>query len=330
MSSFRPALAPPGRLARLGIVLDTRNALARLREIAGMADRAGLDGLWVDEAPACAGGQCRLEALAALASAASDVARARLGVMLDVSRRPPSVVATAVGTLAVALGGRLEIGFSGGRLESADATDRACRLTEYATAVRSLLSGDSFAATDSSDARDTGTGAVSPGAGGPPISIEVLGAPAAAHAVRVADNVVIPAAAVRDVRSAIAEVRKACTAAGRDPSGLGVSVVLPVSIGRTSAEARARADAEPLFQALGHPAEVGIFGTLEQCQDRVIELAHWGVTELRCVLPNSLDVPDVIAQLTAVVVGTHPLTPNAPRSRPPDPPAGWGGRSSRR
>ena len=102
---------------------------------------------------------------------------------------------------------------------------------------------------------------------------------------------------------------------------------VPVSIGRTSAEARARASDEPLFREIGHPAAFGIFGTLEQCQARAIELAHLGVTDLRCILPNTPDVHDAIAQLTAIVVGTlGVLTPNAPRSKGPDPPRGWGGR----
>jgi len=104
-----------------------------------------------------------------------------------------------------------------------------------------------------------------------------------------------------------------------------------VSIGRTSAEAHARASHDPRFHDIGHPATRGIFGTLEQCQDRAIELAHLGVTDLRCLLPNTPDVHDAIAQLTAVVVGTvDVLTPNSPRSKAPDPPEGWGGRPVRR
>ena len=53
-------------------------------------------------------------------------------------------------------------------------------------------------------------------------------------------------------------------------------------------------------RALGHPRDVGIFGTLEECQDRVIALAHAGISDLRCILPAAPDVHDVIAQLTAV------------------------------
>ncbi|HTE69152.1 MAG TPA: hypothetical protein VK942_10405, partial [Actinomycetes bacterium] len=101
-----------------------------------------------------------------------------------------------------------------------------------------------------------------------------------------------------------------------------------VSIGRTVAEAAARWHAEPAFAALGPPEQAGVFGTLEQCHERVIALAHAGVTDLRCVLPNAPDVHDVIAQATAMSVGTvAELAPGAPRSPAPPPPEGWGGRS---
>ena len=90
---------------------------------------------------------------------------------------------------------------------------------------------------------------------------------------------------------------------------------LPVSIGRTPAEAEARVAIDPGLSAFGDPRADGLFGTLETCQARVVELAHAGVTDLRCVLPDVPDVHDVIAQLTAVVVGqasTH--RPDTPRS----------------
>ncbi len=75
-------------------------------------------------------------------------------------------------------------------------------------------------------------------------------------------------------------------------------MMVPVSIGRTTAEANARAEADPAFRDVGDPRDVGVFGTLEQCQERVIELAHAGVSDLRCVVPNAPDMPDVLAQLT--------------------------------
>jgi hypothetical protein len=101
--------------------------------------------------------------------------------------------------------------------------------------------------------------------------------------------------------------------------------LLPVSVGRTTAEARARASLD--YAGYGHPERDGIFGRLEECQDQVIALAHQGVTDLRLVLPDAGDVGDVVAQLTAMVVGDRErLRPDAPRSPSPEAPKDWGGR----
>jgi len=144
----------------------------------------------------------------------------------------------------------------------------------------------------------------------------------------VTDDVLVAAADVDRVAEQARVMREAFGLAGRDPGSLGVAVRLPVSIGRTVAEAAARWNAEPAFANLGPPTRAGVFGTLEQCHERVIALAHAGVTDLRCVLPNAPDVHDVIAQATAMTVGTvATLSPGAPRSEPPPPPEGWGGRS---
>lgn len=87
---------------------------------------------------------------------------------------------------------------------------------------------------------------------------------------------------------------------------------------------------DPDFIRFGHPAEIGIFGTLEECQDRVIALAHAGITDLRCVVPATPDVHDVIAQLTSMTIGTvDVLVPGSLRSPAPPPPEGWGGRPDR-
>jgi alkanesulfonate monooxygenase SsuD/methylene tetrahydromethanopterin reductase-like flavin-dependent oxidoreductase (luciferase family) len=289
--------------------------------VAKICDRAGIDVVWVADPGTSADEHPRLEAWMALTLAGLDTSRGRIGAMLDIALRPPATLAAMAGMLDVALGGRLEIGFAGGPErehrplagEAPEWTPRAGRLEEYVRIVRTLLE------------------AASPEPAGPPVSVEVTDSLGIGVAARVADDVVIPAMAVPDLPAMIEQVRAGCEASGRDPSSLGIAVELPVSIGRTSAEAQARASAESLFRTIGHPLKVGIFGTLEQCQDRVIELAHAGVTELRCILPNTVDVHDVIAQLTAMVMGTvDVLSPNAPRSPAPDPPEGWGGRSWRR
>ena len=101
--------------------------------------------------------------------------------------------------------------------------------------------------------------------------------------------------------------------------------LLPVSIGRTTTEAKARAGLD--FAGYGHPETDGIFGRLEECQDQVVALAHQGVTDLRLVLPDAEDIDDVVAQITSMVVGNMAvLRPDAPRSPSPGAPEQWGGR----
>ena len=70
------------------------------------------------------------------------------------------------------------------------------------------------------------------------------------HAFRVADDVVLPAWRFPDLETAADEVRAEALDAGRDPTDLGVAALVPVSIGRTRAEAKARVAADPVFEAL--------------------------------------------------------------------------------
>jgi hypothetical protein len=139
-----------------------------------------------------------------------------------------------------------------------------------------------------------------------------------------ADDAVIDATrigGIAHVPGVIDMLRQGCQQFRRDPATLGIALEVPVCVGRTYAEAAARAGEDRRFE------DVGIFGTLEQCQSATVALAHAGVTDLRCFLPDAPDLPDVIAQLTAMVIGSAAvLSPNAPRSPDPAPPEGWGGR----
>ena len=112
------------------------------------------------------------------------------------------------------------------------------------------------------------------------------------------------------------------------PIELGVAAT-PAGVDRPHAgRGRRPSRRGPGLHARRRPGQVGIFGTLEECQDRVIALAHAGITDLRCIVPATLDVHDVIAQLTAITVGTTDvLVPGSLRSPAPPPPDGWGGRS---
>lgn len=339
MEEFRPTIAPPGRLTRLGIVLDTRNAPARLREVARMCDRAGIDALWTRDHLAPTEEGPSLESWTALTMAALDTSRVRAGATLNFEFRPPAILAAMAGTLDAALAGRLELALSPGWLEHEhrdfgfdfpDTAARTKQLEEYAGALRSLLKGRTVTSAGAYELHEAELGVASPQPAGPTLSIEAVSPTQIEAAARVADNVVVPAASVRDIRAAVSLIHETCEKQDRDPSTLGIALEVPVSIGRTHAEAQARAETESLFRAVGHPAKVGIFGTMEECQTRVIELAHAGVTDLRCIPPNAPDIPDVIAQLTAIVIGSRDiLSPNSPRSKAPDPPKTWGGRAFR-
>jgi alkanesulfonate monooxygenase SsuD/methylene tetrahydromethanopterin reductase-like flavin-dependent oxidoreductase (luciferase family) len=307
MAAFQPTLAPPGRLVRLGVVLDARNPGGRLAEVARMCDRAGIGAVWVDDSVP---GRLPPPAPAAwttLAALARTTTRARLGAMLTAGRGP----APPPTSLAALAGDRLEVSF--------------------------LAPGDVRAAVDAFLAQLDPSGGQAAGPRTPParptVAVEVgdperLDRERLAWLARVADDVLVTAADVGRVAEQARELRATFALAGREPDSLGVAVRLPVSIGRTVAEAAARWDAEPAFAAIGRPEQAGVFGTLEQCHERVIALAHAGVTDLRCVLPNAADIHDVIAQVTAMTVGTvATLAPGAPRSPAPPPPEGWGGRS---
>jgi alkanesulfonate monooxygenase SsuD/methylene tetrahydromethanopterin reductase-like flavin-dependent oxidoreductase (luciferase family) len=287
---FRPTLPPAGRLVRLGLILDTRNDPSRLSDTARMCDGAGIDTVWLEDRLVGEQDVAPKDALAALSTIAGDVRRARLGAMLDPAFRLPEDLAATVRELDDALGGRLELSFTAGS-------------GDYVAIVRGLL--------------DRATLAIAGDAG-----------PAFDVAARVADDVILPASGPGAAARLVDLLRDACERNERDAATIGVAMVVPVSIGRTTAEASARADADPLFRNVGDPRDVGVFGALEQCQERVIELAHAGVSDLRCVVPNAPDMPDVLAQLTAIAIGTvDVLTPGSPRSKSPDPPQGWGGRA---
>jgi len=286
---FRPTRPPRERLVRIGVVLDTRAPWGRFAQLARICDEAGIDAVWVGDRRESSSKPAGLDPWTALSLASREAQRARLGAMFWVNRSAAQVAAMAA-TLDAASGGRLEL------------TLRATHAA-YALRLRKLL----------------GLGV--------PLAIEAKSTATLRVAARVADDVLVPATRSADLPTLVDAINGACQRAGRDPTSLGVAMELPVSIGRTTAEAQFRAETETLFAIVGHPRDAGIFGTLEQCQERVQQLAHAGVTDLRCVLPNSADVHDVIAQLTAIAVGTVDVfVPGAPRSKAPDPPSSWGGR----
>ena len=121
----------------------------------------------------------------------------------------------------------------------------------------------------------------------PGMSVEIDD-PADAHVVRVAHL-----AAIRATRTAL-------EAAGDSRP---VVVAVPVSIGRTTNEAQARASRDARFVGDQHPEVSGIFGTFEQAQRQVIDIARAGGGALRVTLADDPDIADLLAQVRALVVG---------------------------
>jgi alkanesulfonate monooxygenase SsuD/methylene tetrahydromethanopterin reductase-like flavin-dependent oxidoreductase (luciferase family) len=349
----RPTVAPPGRLVRLGVVLDTRNPVERLLEVARMCDRAGIGTLWVEdvEEVGVAGvGAARLDAWTALVLLAGEVRRARIGAVLDADAWPAARLARMAATLGALTGGRLELTLRAGAAGAAGAVE-AFREALAATTVPAALApaaegaaagpavplaagGPAYGAVALPAERPTiGVQIVPPGGTEPAPGASASEAPGGTaiplgEVIAAADDLVLPTAPLAATLAGAAAARQAALGAGRGPGTLGVAARLPVSVGRTSAEAQARWQAEPAFAALGDSGQAGLFGTLEQCHDRVVALAHAGVSDLRCLLPNAIDIHDVIAQLTAMTIGSaDKLVPGAPRTGVPEPPAGWGGRS---
>jgi alkanesulfonate monooxygenase len=326
MRVFHPVVAPPGRLVRLGIVLDQRNDAKQTMRVAQMAERAGMQALWVSDRLITTDGQPRMEAWTTLTIASLYTSRIRVGGMFTPGLRTPQSLAAMVGSMDTILEGRMEIGvglawdwseFSALGLPFADDAERINEMTEFTGLLMRLLTGEPVEGS-------RGIGVASPQPEGPALTMELRHPLQLGPAVELADNVLLPAMASSALAGMIQAARQACDRAGRDPESLGLAVELPVSVGRTDGESDVRVEIDDLLSQMDTRV-IGIHGKLEHCQDIVIELAHLGVTDVRCVLPKVPDIDDVIAQLTATAVGTKDvLKPGMARSTAPAPPPGWG------
>ena len=297
---FEPTMPPPRRLVRLGVVFDGRTPAADVPALARMSERAGIDVVWVSDPVAGTAIVGDLDAWSVADGLLGALSTVAVGAMVGRRRGLADLVGLVVARMkrAPPIGTRFELGLIDG-----DGQTRSLR------SLRDMLSAIGPWVRLSAVARSSRQ------------LDSLLG---------VADDIVLSAWHTPDLETAADEARAAAMDAGRDPASLGVAALVPVSVGRTDAEAAARAQMDPDFARFGHPADIGIFGTLEDCQDRVIALAHAGITDLRCVLPATPDVHDVIAQLTAMTIGTvDVLVPGSFRSPAPPPPAGWGGRPDR-
>jgi len=288
-----PSGPQPAQAVTLSVVVDGRLDAARARQVATLVERLGLGRVWLRQPWWPLTGPVMSEAeSASLLGWLAASAPARAGLVVDSGHADPGWL------------DRIAVAPPGGDGE-------ATRLAGISIA----LWGDpaAIARWQRSIAEDPS----------PAITQLALPAPASAPVDRgtaaPATAVFVPCSPDRDLT---AEVPAAAAAAAGRP----VLVEVTVSVGRTVAEAQARADADELFTLTGHPAQQGLFGTLEECQAAAARLAHAGATELVCYLPLASDLPDILAQLRSIAIGAGVLRPGEPPSAAPPPPDGWGGR----
>jgi alkanesulfonate monooxygenase SsuD/methylene tetrahydromethanopterin reductase-like flavin-dependent oxidoreductase (luciferase family) len=327
MREFRPVAAPSGRLVRLALVLDPRNDASQTVRVAQMSERAGLQALWINDRLVTVDGLARMEAWTMLTVAAMYTSSIGVGVMFASGLRSPQALAAMVGSTDTVIGGRIELGvaagwydreYSGLGLPFPDASSRIDQMGRFAETLMTLTRGEPLHEGGPTLA------VTSPQTGGPSLTVEARGRRQLGIAVRLADNVLLPTRPLSELHALVATARQAAEDEGRDPASLGFAVQLPVSVGRTNAESDVRVEIDDMLAQMDTKT-IGVHGDLERCQDIMIELAHVGIGEVRCVLPNVADIDDVIAQLTATTVGTTDvLKPGSPRSEAPPPPPGWG------
>jgi hypothetical protein len=290
-----PVTARQARPLTLSVVIDGRLDAGRAHQMATLADRLGLAGTWLRYPRWPPHGSGTSEAgetrPAGLLAALTSGVRIPVGLLVDVDAADPGDA-------------------DGGWL------DRLVQETESRATGRPASLRIALAGLPPAMARWRGLTERRPG-----LTAVELAFPEGDGG-QTAAAVFVPCAPGRDLAGALSAAAAAAAAAGDRP----VLAEVTVSVGRTAAEARARADADELFTLAGHPAEQGLFGTLEECQAAAARLAQAGATELVCHLPLASDLPDVLAQLRSIAIGAGMLRPGEPPSAAPPPPAGWGGR----
>jgi 5,10-methylenetetrahydromethanopterin reductase len=220
-------------MARLGMVLyhGIDNG-AELKEYGRIAEAAGFDSLWVTER------YFHEETFSLLGFLAAATQHIKLGVgVVNPYTRHPALLAMASATLDRLCGGRFMLGL--GRSERFVIQERMgipyrrsrATLEEAVNLIRDLLAGGQLN-TDAGLYRLHHVGlALTPMQAQLPIYLAAIGPKALRLAGSVADGVLLNAyVPTAYVRYAVAEVRKAASAAGRDPDAIDIACMLVVRL----------------------------------------------------------------------------------------------------
>ena len=220
-------------MSGLGIVLhhgiESGPQLARYGRL---AEEAGYDSIWVTER------YFHEETFSLLGLLAGVTQRIRLGVgVVNPFTRHPGLLAMGAATLDRLSGGRMllglgrsEAGVIEGRMGLDYARPRAA-LEEAVSLIRKLAAGDPVEHQASQFLMEGARLGVRPVQDPLPIYVSAIGPQALRHAGRIADGVVLNAYSPPEyVRYAVAEVRHAAAAAGRDPDRIEIACMLPVRL----------------------------------------------------------------------------------------------------
>ncbi|HMH93934.1 MAG TPA: LLM class flavin-dependent oxidoreductase [Streptosporangiaceae bacterium] len=273
-------------LPRVGIVFRPQLPPERLAGFVAAAEAAGLDDLWLWE-------DCFLEGgltSAAAALAWSGSLRVGLGLM-PAPLRNPALAAMEIATLARLFPGRFVPALGHGVQDwmgqvGARAASPMGLLREWATAVRSLLSGDKVTVAGTYVNLD-GVALDWPPAAAVPVLIGARGPKTLALAGELADGLVLDAGTSPDtVRRAMAQ------AAAVRPHD--IVVYLPCGAGPGSAE-RIQAELPPSAPSAPPGADLAAVGSPAEVAATIRAFARAGATTI--VLQPAGDDPDVAATI---------------------------------
>jgi alkanesulfonate monooxygenase SsuD/methylene tetrahydromethanopterin reductase-like flavin-dependent oxidoreductase (luciferase family) len=290
-------------MTTLGAVFLPQLPPERLREVAGAAEDAGLEELWLWE-------DCfRESGIAAGAAVLAWTTRVRVGIgLLPAPLRNVALTAMEVATLLRLFPGRVRVGVghgvqdwmgqAGARVESPVGL-----LREYLTALRALLAGEQVS-TEGRHVRLDRVALDWPPAGTPALLAGAVGPRSLRLSGELADGTILTAAtSPAGVRRARALIDEGRAAAGRHEPHL-VTAYLLAATGPGAAE---RLQAEQ--RALGHdPAQdLGIAGDAQAVADAVGRWAEAGADTV--VLQPTADDPDPEGFVRTVAREVRPLVP---------------------
>lgn len=251
------------------------------------------------------------DAWVTLAGLARDTSHVRLGVLVSAATfRLPGPLAVSVAQVDQMSGGRVEFGLGTGWYEQehtaygipfpelGERFERVEEQYDIVTGLWRLPEGETFSHTGKHYTIRDSPGLPKPVQSPTPPILVGGGGPSRTPrlAARHADEFNIPFASLSRTSEQFANVRQACTEAGRDPAGLIYSAAQVVCCGRDEAEVKRRADA--IGRDPGELRENGLAGTPGEVADTIGTFAEAGAQRIYLQVLDlaDLDHLDLIAQ----------------------------------